>query len=124
MTRFSTAAAGTLALAACSSGDAAVQAQAEEGAQRIECAIGPGAEFGADCLVERGEADGVAVLTVRHPDGGFRRFAQMPDGRGLSAFDGADPVEQELAGALLEVSVAGDRYRFPARPQQGGDAGE
>lgn len=124
MTRFSTAAAGALALAACSSGDAAVRAHAEEGAQRIECAIGPGAEFGADCLVERGEADGVAVLTVRHPDGGFRRFAQMPDGRGLSAFDGADPVEQELAGALLEVSVAGDRYRFPARPQQGGDAGE
>jgi hypothetical protein len=124
VTRVSTAIAGALALAACSSGDAAVQAQADEGAQRIECAIGPGAEFGADCLVERDEADGVTVLTVRHPDGGFRRFEQMADGRGLSAFDGADPVEQELTDELLEVSAAGDRYRFPARPQQGGDAGE
>lgn len=123
MTRLS-AVAAALALAACSSGDAAVQAQADEGAQRIECAIGPGAEFGADCLVERGEADGAAVLTVRHPDGGFRRFEQLSGGRGLEALDGADPVEQELTDELLEVSVAGDRYRFPARPQQGDDAGE
>lgn len=124
MRRVTASLTGVLALAACSSGDGAVQAQAEEGAQRIECAIGPGAEFGADCLVERAEAEGAIVLTVRHPDGGFRRFEQLADGRGLAAFDGADPVEQELTGGLLEVRVAGDRYRFPARPRQGGDGGE
>lgn len=124
MTRVSVFLALPLALAACSSGDTAVRAQAEEGAQRIDCAIGPGAEFAPDCMVERSEADGATVLTVRHPDGGFRRFEQLADGRGLAAFDGADPVEQELAGEVLEVSVAGDRYRFPARPRHGGDAAE
>ncbi|WP_338445227.1 hypothetical protein V5F89_08505 [Pelagerythrobacter marensis] len=110
--------------AACSSADAPVQAQADEGAQPIECAIGPGAGFGPDCLVERAEIDGTIVLTVRHADGGFRRFAQLPEGRGLVAYDGADPVEQTLAGEVLEVAIAGERYRFAARPSQGTDAGE
>lgn len=124
MSRISAFLALSLAVAACSPGDAAGQAQADAGAQSIECAIGPGAQFGPGCLVERGEAEGATVLTVRHPDGGFRRFEQLADGRGLAAFDGADPVEQELTGELLEVRVAGDRYRFPARAQQGGDAGD
>ncbi|WP_374405455.1 hypothetical protein [Pelagerythrobacter sp.] len=112
-----------LALAACS-GDAPVQAQAEEGAQRIECAIGSGAEFAADCLIERTAIDDATVLVVRHPDGGFRRFEQLAGGAGLAAYDGADNVEQQLAGDVLEVSVAGDRYRFPARPAQDSDAAE
>jgi hypothetical protein len=113
-----------LSLGACSSGDAPVQAQAEEGAQRIECAIGPGAEFAPDCLVERAEIEGATVLTVRHPDGGFRRFEQLADGRGLAIYDGADGAELTLAGDVLEVRVAGDRYRFPARPGRDSDAAE
>ena len=112
-----------LLLAACS-GDAPVQAQAEQGAQRIECAIGPGAEFGPDCLVERAETDGAAVLTLRHPDGSFRRFEQLADGAGLAVYDGADTAEQDLVDGTLEVRVAGDRYRFPARPAQELDAAE
>ena len=112
-----------LLLAACS-GDAPVQAQAEEGAQRIECAIGPGAEFGPDCLVERAEIDGVEVLTVRHADGGFRRFEQLADGAGLAVYDGADAAEQDLVDGTLEVRVGGDRYRFPARPSRDADAAE
>ena len=104
-----------LLLAACSPGDAPVQAQAEEGAQRIECAIGPGAEFAPDCLVERAGIDGATVLAVRHPDGGFRRFEQLADGRGLAMYDGAGIAELALAGEVLEVRVGNDRYRFPAR---------
>lgn len=112
-----------LSLGACS-GDAPVQAQADEGAQRIDCAIGPGAEFGPDCLVERVQIEGATVLTVRHPDGGFRRFEQLADGLGLAIYDGADGAELTLAGDVLEVRVAGDRYRFPARPSRDSDAAE
>lgn len=117
--------AGVLTLAAaCSSADAPVQAQADEGAERIECAIGPGAGFGPDCLVERARIDDAIVLTVRHADGGFRRFEQLREGRGLAAYDGADPIEQTLADGVLEVAIADERYRFAARPAQGTDAAE
>ncbi|MEC9067032.1 MAG: hypothetical protein VX569_07095 [Pseudomonadota bacterium] len=118
------AAAGLALAAACSSAEAPVQAQAEEGAERIECAIGPGAGFGPDCLVERAEIGGATVLTVRHADGGFRRFEQLPDGRGLVPYDGADPADQELREGKLEVAVAGDRYRFAVQPVDGPDASD
>ena len=48
-----------------------------------------------------------------HPDGGFRRFVVLKDGGGVAAADGAAVAQQNLAGGLLEVSVDGDRYRFP-----------
>ncbi len=103
-----------LAFTGCSAG--AEQPQAEPGAERIECALGEGAEFAADCLLERSEVEGVRLLTVRHPDGGFRRFEQVDDGRGLIAVDGADQANLNFADKVLEVAVASDRYRFPATP--------
>ncbi len=109
-----------LALPACS--QAEVQPQAEEGATAIECAIGPGSQFGPDCLVERASDGDAQLLVVRHPDGGLRRFELLPDGAGLAAYDGADEAVQSLDGDILEVTVAGDRYRFPARAR-GDDAG-
>lgn len=104
------------ALAACSAG--AGQPQAEQGAERIECAIGQGGEFGPDCLVEQAESDGAQLLVVRHPDGGFRRFEKLGDGRGLRAMDGSDEARLKFAGGILEVTVGGDAYRFPASPVQ------
>ena len=101
-----------LALAACGG---AVQPQAAEGAQRIECAIGEGAQFAPDCLVERQVRDGETLLVVRRPDGGYRRFVQLGDGRGLAAADGADEASVTLEGQTLEVTIAQERYRFPAR---------
>ena len=91
---------------------AAEQPQAEEGADIVECALGDGSEFGPDCLVERSEADGKTVLTVRHPDGGFRRFEQLKDGSGIAEMDGADTATRTLDGDTLLVSVGADRYRF------------
>ncbi|MCL4673810.1 MAG: hypothetical protein KJZ64_12980 [Sphingomonadaceae bacterium] len=99
---------------ACSQGEE-VQAQAEEGADAIECAIGPGSDFGPDCLIERTTDGDAQVLIVRHANGGFRRFEQLPDGAGIAAYDGADVVEQSLEGDTLVVKVGGDRYRFPTR---------
>lgn len=92
------------------------QPQAAEGAQRIDCAIGPGSRFENACLVERVKRDEETILVVRHPDGGFRRLVQLGDGRGLEAADGADVVIAQLTdGGMLEVAVGAERYRFPAR---------
>ena len=101
-------------LAGCTAGEA--QPQADAGAQAIECALEGEEEFAADCLVETSQEDGARVLTVREPDGGFRRFVQSSDGSGLTVADGADEAVQRLDGDRLEVTVGTDRYRFPARP--------
>lgn len=110
-----------LALAACSS-EAPVQQQAEEGAKPIDCALGEGSDFGAFCFVENSEAEGQQVLTIRHPDGGFRRFTVNPDSSGLSVADGADTARNALIeeGARLEVVVGADRYRLPVRDHDAG----
>jgi hypothetical protein len=100
-------------LAAC--GSAEVQPQADDGAQRIACAVGPGTRFGPDCLVERERRDGETLLVVRRPDGGYRRFVELGDGRGVEAADGADAVTSRYHDGVLEVVVAQERYRFPAR---------
>ncbi|AUW58541.1 hypothetical protein C1T17_10965 [Sphingobium sp. SCG-1] len=55
------------------------------------------------------------LLTIRHPDGGFRRFRIVTDGRGLIAADGA-----AVAGVTIRepnhiaVDVDGDLYDLPA----------
>ena len=81
-------------------------------APRIDCAIG-GGEYAPACTVAREEIDGAAVLTVRHPDGGFRLLRVTADGE-VTAADGAVPaaVSTGAAGAT-EVAIDGDRYRLP-----------
>lgn len=100
------------------------QPQADAGAQTIDCALGEGSEFGPDCLVERNQVDGRTILTVRHPDGGFRRFEQVADGRGLIETDGADEATRSLDDSVLEIGVGQDRYRFDAAVQGTDDATE
>ncbi len=84
-----------------------------EGGEQIACALGGGAGFTPVCAVDRAQVDGHGVLVVRHPDGGFRRFAVLADGRGLAAADGAEVAQVAVAEKLLEVRVGEDRYRFP-----------
>lgn len=100
------------------------QPQAEEGALKIECALGEGSQFGPDCLIERTVSDGQTIVTVRHPDGGFRRFEQLDDGRGLAEVDGADVATRSLEDDTLLITVGEDQYRFAATRQQAGDAAE
>ena len=52
---------------------------------------------------------------MRRPDGGYRRFVELGDGRGVEAADGADAVTSRYHDGVLEVVVAQERYRFPAR---------
>lgn len=99
-----------LALAGCSP-DKAPDVAA--GGEHIACALGQTAKFVPVCAVDRVEQSGQKALIVRHPDGGFRRFALLTDGHGLAAADGAALAQVVLAGGLLEVRVGDDRYRFP-----------
>ena len=110
--------AALLALAGCG---AAQEAPSPDPDSLIECAIDSTA-FARECTVERHVTGGALTLVVRHPDGGFRRFDVLTDGRGVATADGADLALVRLADGGIEVSVGEDRYRLPATVS--GDDGE
>jgi len=103
-----------LVLAACSSGKAPDVA---EGGEHIACALHSSADFAPNCAVERlaRRQDGDDVVVVRHPDGSFRRFVLIDNGTRIATADGAEELRAEQKGALLEVTVGPNRYRFPSR---------
>ena len=83
---------------------------------RIDCRIGNDDQFQRFCSVEREPSAEGVLLTVRKPDGGFRRLIATRDGRGVVAADGAEPAEVTIVGEnLIEVAIAGDHFRLPAR---------
>jgi len=107
-----------LPLAACgdsNSADERREAGAPAGAEKVDCAIDGAPGFERACAVERSTgADGL-VLTVRHPNGGFRRLQVTRDGRGIIPADGAESaVVRILDDAHIEVAIGRDRYRLPA----------
>ncbi|MBH1991732.1 MAG: hypothetical protein I8H86_02465 [Sphingomonadaceae bacterium] len=86
------------------------QASSDDG--KADCAIGAGAEWAHDCPVERAGK----MLTIRHPDGGFRRFRVLDDGRGLETADGAEQAKLQIVDTgRIEMRVGGDRYRLPVQ---------
>jgi len=110
-------------LSGCSGGDEqAAEADAPEATaaaltpegELIECSVGGARWFLKECAVEQAEDEGKTVLVVHHPDGGFRRFEVLTDGRGLAVADGAEEAYTEVVSGRLDVSVGSDRYRFPA----------
>lgn len=91
--------------------------QASEAADdgRVQCAPAGAEAFARVCEIERAETDRGVVLTVRHPDGGFRRLLVTSDGRGVIAADGAEPAVVTLVGQdEIEVALGDDHYRLPA----------
>jgi hypothetical protein len=109
-----------LLLAACGGPDTAQDTQADgaavsPGNDRIACAVGGAETLDRVCTLDRTSGPDGTTLTLRHPDGGFRRLLVTSDGRGVIAADGADPALVIVVGAQeIEVSLAGDRYRLPA----------
>jgi|TARA_R100001244_G_scaffold96522_7_gene72333 hypothetical protein len=113
-----------LALTACENRpDNGILAEAEQRAAsragddgRIECAINGASGFSRDCYTERLSGENGVTMIIRHPDGGFRRFNVLTDGRGLEAADGFDKANISIAedGRIL-VSVGPDQYLLPAR---------
>ena len=104
-----------LALGAC--GDRSERAQDrgdDPAAERIACAH-PGAPLTRDCTVERSRGEGGVILTIRHPDGAFRRLLVGGDGRAVTAADGAQQASARIVdGGETEITLAGERYRLPA----------
>lgn len=86
--------------------------QAEAAAPRFPCATGPGA-LKPDCTAERVRTDKGWVLTLRHPDGHFRRVLVADDNR-VTAADGAQPATVTPDGDHIAIAISGDRYRLPA----------
>jgi hypothetical protein len=93
-------------------------AAAGPGGDRIECRIGEAREFERFCTIELGESEAGRTLTVRKPDGGFRRLLVANDGRGVVAADGAErAVVTVIADDGIEVAIGGDSFRLPATVQ-------
>lgn len=88
---------------------------AAEADGRIPCALAGASDFTRQCTVDRGVSDEGLTLTVRRPDGGFRRLLVTKDGRGVIAADGAEKATVTIAGTNeIEVAIGGDRFRLPA----------
>jgi len=121
-------------LAACSQSSTANQstlAEAEAQARseaaddgKIDCVLAGGTAFQRACEIERGRDDeGAMTLTIRHPDGGFRRLLIATDGRGVIAADGAEQaVVTTISPREIEVALGGNRYRLPATVKPGAAA--
>lgn len=128
--RISSSLALILLVTACGRPDNDVLAEAEDRAAsqkaddgRIECAINGDTNFTKGCETERlAGADGVTLI-IRHPDGGFRRFHILSDGRGLEAADGAEQAAISIVeDDKILVSVGSDKYIMPARMKAGAAA--
>jgi len=104
----------SLALGACGA-DGGNQPTRSGEADRIECALAGSEKFERVCITETMPGEKGRMLVVRHPDGGFRRFNILTDGRGLAPADGFDETTIKiLGGGMIEVSSADDSYRLPA----------
>ncbi len=81
---------------------------------RVACAVDGAEAFERVCVLERQQgADGVD-LTLRHPNGGFRRLRLTSDGLGVVAADGSEPAHVTIVkDGEVEVAIAADRYRLP-----------
>ncbi len=89
--------------------------RAEAGDGKLSCAVSGATVFARVCELERSRTDKGLQLTVRHPDGGFRRLIVVSDGRGVVAADGSEKaVVTPIAPREIEVAIAGNRYRLPA----------
>lgn len=109
-----------VALSGCSGGDLnqAEKETDEEAALsgKIECALSGSSLFERTCTTEQIPGSEGYILVIRHPDGGFRRFDILTDGRGLSPADGFDETRINLIEeGMIEVTSGDDKYRLPAQ---------
>ncbi len=112
-----------LGLAACGGNDAEdlknAESEADEAAAldgKVECALAGSAVFERNCTTEQIAGSAGKILVIRHPDGGFRRFDILTDGRGLAPADGFDETKISLlSDGMIEVTSGDDKYRLPAQ---------
>lgn len=112
-----------LGLSACGDNSAEDLTNAENDADeaaaldgKIECALAGSESFVRSCTTEQIAGSQGKILVIRHPDGGFRRFNILTDGRGLAPADGFDETKISLlSDGMIEVSSGDDKYRLPAQ---------
>ncbi len=110
-----------LALAGCRQAATDPFAESGKDTDRIDCAVAGSGDFAPVCAIERIEGPDGLTLTIRHPDGGFRRLKVTTDGRGVIAADGSEAAAVGIAGdKQIEVTVGKDRYRLPATVKRSG----
>lgn len=86
---------------------------AEAPAEHIACATSD-AEMTDACTIERTPVEGGTLVTIRHPDGAFRRLRVSTDGGVVTAADGAQPLAVLGRGeAGIDVAIGDARYRLP-----------
>lgn len=113
----------TIALAGCGGNSAEDLKNAEKNADeqaaldgKVECALAGSSAFERTCTTEQIAGAEGTILVIRHPDGGFRRFDILTDGRGLAPADGFDETRISLlSDGMIEVSSGDDKYRLPAQ---------
>src|SRR5688500_9903214 len=92
-------AAFALLLASCGDPDTGRQEALDAAAKntdRIDCAMAGADACERGCTVERIESAEGLTLTLRAPNGSFRRLLVTEDGRGVVAADGADPARVSI----------------------------
>ncbi|HEX7858313.1 MAG TPA: hypothetical protein VF503_31915 [Sphingobium sp.] len=99
-----------LLLAGCGGG----AQQAEGDSRPIAC--GPAhAAPDQSCLLQVKNDEGTLRLTLRQPEGGFRRLVWPKDGE-LASADGAEPLDvKRLPGGGVEAHIDGWLYRIEAK---------
>lgn len=86
------------------------EVSSEPEGERIDCAIGEGADFARECIFERiSESE----FVVHHPDGGFRRLNWISSEEGFALLDGAEEIRQEMSGDNAVITLDGARYSIP-----------
>lgn len=114
MSRLPAVTAFTLLLAACNSSNDVPETTADVDG-KLFCSVDGAADMTQSCTLERVDGPEGQILVVHHPEGGFRRFRIVRDGRGVVPADGAEPSRLFIAAEnMIDVMVGGDRYRFPA----------
>ena len=80
--------------------------------RRIECRGSAAMPYARTCSVEILDSGEGRLLTVRKPDGGFRRL-RVSDG-GIVAADGAEQASMaNLPDGRILVTIGGDQFRLP-----------
>ena len=104
-------------LAACGGQDQqrarAEEERAEAAAPKFPCATGT-RELRPECTAERARTDKGWIITLRHPDGHFRRVLVGDDNR-VTAADGAETVHLTSGSAGVEIAIRNDRYLLPVQ---------
>lgn len=84
--------------------------------EKIDCALGRGEAFKANCTLQIAANENETFLVIHHPDGDFRRFVFSPATGGFLTADGADTLETFVdRDGVREIKLADNRYRIPPR---------